>query len=364
MSNQFNPERQPAVKNTTLSPLFLRSVVKGNDAGQWPIGYVGSATPLDIYNPNKTAMLIDQIRFRVNTVEGVNPQGGGSSHQARASSSSSSSAAPPLGGPAVGVGNTLDRFGMNADMLGAVAVEILLGSIPITNNFVTLGSLAPRYVSLYPQLDIISDGGPGADNIAVYHLPTPLYVPPLVQLSIRFRRQPMWAGDTSATLIKRVDVSVVGRSLPSDFPVPGSIEIPFVTETQCNDTTLTRFVSRDNDLVNKNNVPLDVYQFVGFNVLAGQYLGFNDGWFSCSPNPTFTVQMTTSNGTMLIRDQVPFLAVFPSSKNILPAASRLQPGQFFRAELDVGVPDNVTNCAFTSIAMHGTRKIQTPGTLG
>lgn len=321
------------MKNNTLSPLLLPGYMWPTDEGTFPIGYTSSVAPLDIYNPNKTAMLIDQLRFRVGLAK-----------------------------------TTDDRFGVDPWVLGALGIEVLLGAIPLTNSFVTLGSLCPRYTSLQPTDAVLNFNGPGSDPVAVWHFPKPLYVPPLVQLSIRANRQRLKPSDNDETLIENgLGVAVVGRSLPSDFPVPGEIDVPWVTETKVNDPTLTRFVSKDSDLVNKNNVPLDVYQFTGFNIM---YPGTLAGTILSQPNPTFTVQMSASNGVMLVRDPVPFFTVFPTSKNILPLNARLQSGEFFRAELEVGTPDVVgidkpiANLAFTSVAMHGSRKIQTPGTLG
>lgn len=327
------------MKNNTLSPILLFATFPANSAGLMPPSFTSSVPPLEIYNPNKTAMLVDQLRFRVSS---------------------------PLATPSTGFNQ--DGQGYDSRAGGAIGIEILLGSIPLTNRTVTLGALCPRYIAQSTRALRFNGyiDGPGNDPVFVWHLPKPLYVPPLVQLTIRMVRQPLYPTDTPQLdlfqIVQGLSVAVVGRSLPSDFPVPGEIDVPFVTETQNNNPALTRFVSKDSDLVNKSNVPLDVVMFTGYNTWFGR-----ETEVVVSPNPTFTVQMTASNGTMLIRDPVPFLAVFPSSKNILPLSARLQPGEFFRAELEC-VADTpafgLYNLAFTAIAMHGSRKVQTPGTLG
>lgn len=306
------------MKNNTLSPLFLQSVL-----GPFPIiGSTASAIPLDIKNPNKTAMLIDQIRFSFR--------------------------------------DELSRNIATA-YYTAMMVDILLGSIPLTNKFVTLGALAPRYLGSAAAIDNLF--GPQGDSGLVWHLPKPLYVPPDVQLSLHARRQMAYPGDTTGLgTIPALAVSIVGRSLPEDFPVPGSIPIPWVTQTQCEDSA-TRFVSGDGDLVNSNDSELHVTQFVGVNCGTKTDPGVPAG-----PTPAdIRVQMSLSNGTLLIRDQVPFYLAFPSDRGILPVNARLQPGMFVRLELESSVPAGLEahdGCGVTAIAMHGYRSIQTPGTLG
>lgn len=301
------------MKNNTLSPLLLQTEI-----GPFPlISSVGSSIPLDIYNPNKTAMLIDQIRF---AFKGAN------------------------------------QVDLTLTTACAIAVEVLLGSIPLTNKHVTLGALAPRYFGSGAQGDNLQ--GPQGDTGLTWHFPRPLYVPPLVQLTINVKRQGVFPGDTGLGSVPALIASVVGRSLPNNFPIPGSINIPWVTETQCN-TAATRFVSGDNDLVNSNDVPLHVTQFVGTN---------NNGEQS-GPTPVdMTVQMALSNGTLLVRDQIPFWLAFPSDRGILPVSACLQPGAFIRLELETAsIPSGAAaldGVGFTAVAMHGYREIQTPGTFG
>ncbi len=300
------------MKNNTLSPLFLQSTI-----GPFPlVGSVGSAVPLEIYNPNKTAMLIDQLRFsfRGDTVVQI----------------------PPA-------------------YYAAIALEVLLGSIPLTKQHVTLGALAPRYFGIYAQAD--NAFGQQGDAGLVWHFPKPLYVPPGVQLVINGRRQKSFPTDTGGASIPALAVSVVGRSLPDNYPIPGSIQIPWVTETKC-DAAVTRFVSSDADLVNSNKDDLVVTQFVG--------ISYNEEMDGPTP-ANLTVQMSLSNGTLLIREQIPFFVAFPSDRGILSVNARLQSGAFARLELESSVPSGgeaYDGCGFTAVAMHGYRSITTPGTFG
>ena len=309
------------MKNNTLSPLLLQTVINGRAALGWFSGEGdgGSSLPLAIYNPNKTAMLIDQLRF--------------SFHEE-------------------------SILAIDFARGAALQVEVLLGAIPLTKQFVTLGALAPRYYGPLPEFtgNFANDHGPNGDNALTWHLPKPLYVPPLVQVSINVKVRALFAGDPA--IYPPLAVTVVGRSLPDNFPVPGEIDIPWVTETRCN-TLATSFVSSDGDLVNSNDVPLNITQFVGCNYNAEA----NDA----SPGD-FRVQMGLSNGTMLLRDAIPFFLAFPSDRAVLPVSARLQPGAFVRLELEsatpAGAPSGANACGVTAVAMHGYRTIQTPGTLG
>ncbi|MFZ2152120.1 MAG: hypothetical protein WAV09_03370 [Minisyncoccia bacterium] len=316
------------MNNDTLSPLFLQSVV-----GPFTIiGKSGSTIPLEIYNPNKTAMLVDQIRFSLRQA---------------------------------------DPEAIDQEYYVALAIEVLLGSIPLTNKSVTLGALAPRYLGAGAA--VMNSDGPAGDGNLVWHLPKPLYVPPLVQLTLHVKRQKSSPEDSGGATVPAINISVVGRSLPADFPVPSEIDVPWVTETQCNvanpDTigatdSPNRFVSADSDLVNSNNEPLHITQFVGVNYRVSP----DARTHTSGPTPAdLTVQMSLSNGTMLVRDAIPFFVAFPSDRGILPVSAKLQPGAFVRLELESTVPpggEEWDGCSFTAVAMHGYRRVQTPGTWG
>lgn len=313
------------MRNKTLSPLYLRSRI-----GPFTnIGDVASVTPLDIVNPNRSAMLIDQIRFSLAQDADVDFD-----------------------------------FVMLNNIITGLLVEILLGSIAVTKRHVTLGALCPRYLSSDPTTvsdEPIVNENPEGDGCAVWHLPVPLYVPSNVQLSINMMRRACRPNDNTSP-IPEIDVAIVGRSLPSDFPVPGEIDVPFVSEFRTENDTDLRVVSADSDLANTENVPLYIKQLVAVN---------NAEPDEESDGPTrdanFTVQMSLSNGTLLIRDPVPFFVVFPADRGILPLNAKLQPGEFIRCELEAGNPDAdqySRGVATTAVAMHGYRKVQTPGTIG
>jgi hypothetical protein len=76
--------------------------------------------------------------------------------------------------------------------------------------------------------------------------------------------------------------------------------------------------------------------------------------------------MTCSNGTAFVRDPVPFDALFPYDRGVLPVDAVLQPGEFMRCQIEVAqVPTGDVNAAdaavqFTAVGMIGYRQIQTP----
>lgn len=315
------------MKNKTLSPLFLQSTLDFGTFSAIPVSR--SATPLDIVNPNRSAMLIDQLRFS----------------------------------PAQGDGNFT-----NADLLN-FTVEVLLGSIPVTKRHITLGALCPRYIRSTSGSPFLPLTNFSSDRTLVWHLPRPLYVPSNVQLAINMQRLGLYGLANT----EKIDVAVVGRSLPTDFPVPGSIEVPFVAEFRVDNATSYpppaaadlpyRVVSADSDLANTEDRPFFIERLVGVN--HAEQVAFDD--VGPTRDANFTVQMSLSNGTLLIRDPVPFFVAFPSDRGILPVSAKLQPGEFIRCELEAGDPDAdqySRGVATTAVAMHGYRKIQTPGTIG
>jgi hypothetical protein len=291
------------MKTPFLSPLILSS-----DFAVSPITKIGSeasAIPYNMLNPNKSAMLVDAFRF------------------------------------------TSGSFVGDAGALGALRAEIKLGGIPLTRYLVPVGVLGARYI--------------GSEASVTWHLTKPLYVPPGVPLSVRIVEQSIYPTQSYTYDFSDLQLDVLGRSLPLDYPVPTEIDVPWVTATQCT-ADVQRFVGDDADLSNPFGVPLEVRCFIAVNAA----FGFVAIAGVPQPNPAnITVQMTGSNGTMFIREPTPFAAVFPSERGLLDVNAKLQPGQFYRCELELlSVPaanaDAFNTLAFTAIGMHGYRKVQTP----
>jgi hypothetical protein len=196
-----------------------------------------------------------------------------------------------------------------------------------------------------------------------WHLPRPLYVPPGVQLYVRFVRQDVFSVNNRESAIENIGFSVVGRSMPADYPIPKKIWVPWATATQCKmkPTPFTRFVSTDQELANPNTELLHVTGLNGFNTASG--LG-DTGLPVKSP---LTAQMTLSSGRMLMRDATNFFSLFPTDRGVLNLDAVLQSKEFIRCELELTPPsvagfDPTPNdtIEYTTIGMIGYREVQTP----
>ena len=306
------------------SPLYL-----GDSIG--PMNNIGddlTVNPRSLLNPNRGPMLIDQFRFSAEAAYGQ-----------------------------------LDLFYLWQAM-AIFGVEIRLGAVPLMSQPVTLGAFAPRYAGVggFAYDDLISTPVPRADTILVWHLAKPLFVPQDVQVSVRMVRQRLYAlGSTQSALepnlsFEKLRVSIAGRSLPQDTPTPEQIWVPWVTETKAQ-VAGSQFVSKDSDLINNHDTPLHVRALCGVNTHAYRAL--------LNTAADLRVQMTASNGTMIIRDPTPFPLLFPSDRGLLEVDALLQPGEFFRARLEVvdlpnGAAARDADVQFTAIGMTGYRQVRTP----
>lgn len=306
------------------SPLYL-----GDEVG--PLNNIGddlTVNPRSLLNPNRGPMLIDQFRFSSDSVIG-------------------------------------QADFPNPVLPYVIAAEIKLGAVPLMSSPVTLGAFVPRYVGLYGTInydDLLSAINPRADSILVWHLAKPLFVPQDVQVSVRLVRQRLYAIGTQANptdTLPKVRVSIVGRSLPQDTPTPDQIWVPWVSETKAQ-VASSQFVSKDSELINNHDTPLHIKNFCAVNA--------NTELVDSIPLPnraSMFVQMTASNGTMIVRDPTPFSLLFPQDRNLLELDAMLQPGEFFRARLEIpsvptGAPTNALQVQFTAIGMTGYRQVRTP----
>lgn len=306
------------------SPIHLSDAVGPLDN----IGDDFTVNPVKLLNPNRGPMLIDQFRFSTTQVV--------------------ASGAFSL---------------MNAAV--QLAAEIKLGAIPLMAKPVTLGAFAPRYVggTEAGAFDtLLTSTSPSKDTILVWHLAKPLFVPKNVQVSIRLVRQRMYAQGTQTEppgAFTSVRASIVGRSLPEDAPTPDSIWVPWVSETKAQ-VASSNFTSKDSELINDHATPLHVRALCGVNASSELVDAYP------LPNRAdLRVQMTASNGTMIVRDPTPFPLLFPTSRGLLEVDAMLQPGEFFRARLEIpSVPTGAgaysSQVQFTAIGMTGYRQVRAP----
>lgn len=316
------------------SPLHLSGVTGALNS----IGSDLQVNPQKLLNPNRGPMLIDQFRFSFDQSERA----------------------------------TYENEDPTTAFLSIIAAEIRLGAIPFMSSPVTLGAFVPRYVGSsqggQPLSTVSSSFSavPNEDTIWVWHLAKPIFVPQNVQVGVRFIRQRLFAigstGMFEPTLtIPSVRVSIAGRSLPEDEPSPQKIWVPWVSETKASVEEPT-FTSADSDLINAHAEPLHVKALGAVNYVATDAIEPQAG------RPSYgdlRVQMTSSNGTAIIRDPTPYTLVFPNDRGTLPVDAVLQPGQFLRCGLEVvnspsTAVDADKNVQFTSVGMTGYRLIDTP----
>jgi len=298
-----------------MRPDFLSPIFLGGSLGTFAAeGAFAALSNTLTKNPNKTPMLIDEIRF---------------SQALGAADANYTGAKWPF---------------------AYLQADISLGGIPLTKGYVPLSVFGPNYINGAQA----GFGGatPAQELVLTWHLPKPLYVPPGVGILANFvRKTPYPVGGDPANGITSPNMGmwVVGRSMPEGMPTPKKIWVPWVTSTQVR-TQTTRFVSRDSEMSNPHDEPLTVTQFIGWNCART-----GTGMIPCP----FTVQATWSNNKMFIRDPTPFGMMFPSDRGYFNTRATLMRGQFARFELEC-TPLNSETLEGATVGMVGYREINTP----
>lgn len=288
----------------TMSPLILES-------SRFTLPSEGSfqaINPVELMNPNKTPMLIDEFRFTAPIILGLTP--------------------------------TLP--------FSTVLAKISMGNSELTNDYVPLPVLAPTYMSAQ------------FDSMLVWHLPKPLWVPPHVQINCQLKVQLPVLGVASWTPPGSDiswSVAIAGRSLPGGQPTPRKIPIPWVCATSARADS-EQHTSKDNEIGNPFDSDFAMTQMVGYN-LMGNTVG--EANFSSVVKSPITIQATYGSGKMLIRDPVPFLSLFPPVRPIVRLRGLMKPKDFLKVVL--GMPQQTaaySSLRFTSVGMVGYRMIDTP----
>lgn len=308
-----------------LSGIYLRSSATLTPAD----GSVCNPDPQKLLNPNRTAMLIDQLRFS---------------------------------------GPTTSQLS-SGDICQYILADIRLGATPLTNGLVPIGAFAPTYLK-YPSSADAFGGLP--DTQLTFHLPRPLYVPPNVQLNVKFARAPFSGINATGTPplpLSNVDMAmgVAGRSMPSGWPIPEKMWVPWIAATSVYDA-VTEWESKDSELGNPHREPLHLTKIVGFNGSTFLNRASPDGTLYNgvfgNAAPDFNVRMTLSSGKMFVRDPVPFYHLFPGDRPFFDTDGLLQQNEFIRAMISMtpvlAGPAAQASLRFTTIGSIGYREIQTP----
>lgn len=307
------------------SPLNLSAEVVAPQA-TFAVGALASPQAVALRNPNRAAMLVDQFKFLFDPW-----------------------AMLPL---------------VNPVRTAQFQAQIMLGGIPLTNNFVPVVALCPTYNAT---------AGSGGDQFSAkasltWHLPRPLYVPPDVAVSAQFTHIPLAAQFPGSSFTGPMRFAVTGRSLPRDFPVPEEIYVPWATHTRCDDNSISTFTSKDKDLSNPFAQPLRVTRFIGHApaiYVQTAARGTINEIFSAQFNP-LTVRMTFSTNKILVQTDTPFYNLFTPSRRTMDVDGILPAAGFVRAV--VHAPDGFATAALLtnqqlldlSIGMIGYRVLKTP----
>lgn len=313
-----------------LSPIVVSSNV-------YPVGVNSTlqVNPTQLLNPNRTAMLIDQIRFSPGLINAVDASA----------------------------------------FLYQQSVSIQLGSIYLTNGSVPIAALCPSYDYSWDNASIGRTAlGPQTAPQYVWHFPRPLYVPPNVLTYVNTKRTVLTNDSNTGNTDFRV--SIVGRSLPRSYPVPANIFVPWATSATVNTTQITTnsgvqtYVTPDNALGNPNSSSLMVTRLTGFHASLSA-LGVSAYDRQTGPNG-ITLRMTISSGKLLIREPTPFFHLFPSSRRyldlraILRGSNEVKGGEFVKARLDYTIASggNVGGASdgfpITIVGLQGYRSVPTP----
>lgn len=287
------------------------------------IGALASPQAVAIRNPNRTAMLIDAFKFVVDGSTTIPISNG---------------TVPPLA-------------------TAQLQVQIALGNIPLTNNFVPVLSLCPTYHAATGAMYVETN------PVMTWHLPRPIYVPPDVALSAQFTQAKLSDTIDGSGFAGPLRFSVLGRSLPSNFRVPEAIFVPWATAARTVNSTATTFITNDSDLANPFPQPLRVTRFIGHAPWITTSAGAVTAVFSSQATP-LTTRMTLSSNSILVQSETPFYSLFTPSRRNMDVDGILQASEFVRAVVDA--PDGFSTgagnlgMADLSIGMIGYRVLKTP----
>lgn len=289
-----------------ISPVLLNSGVLTVLAGQ--------SLELDqsrMGNPFRSAMLIDEVRFKANDISQF--------------------------------GNYL-----------TIRAQLSLGRIPITRGFVP--------ISCFGRVQSDVEGG----LFYCWKLPKPLYVPrdELLVTKVLFDTR----YGTGALASVPVEVSYAGRSLDRGYPIPDMISIPWVTHF---DIPLLVFTSGNSDLtistqaeiLNPFDKLLHVQRFIGrtLRIDAAQdkiELGENGRGDQGATQMTM-VRAHDSLGNILVRDPTPFPHLFQYLDRSWTVNTRLPPKGFYIFEVARDYTATATGTSFAhAISMVAHREVE------
>lgn len=245
----------------------------------------------------------------------------------------------------------------------AVGVKMDLGKLPIVDADVPIfsfddyrHSIPSYYGSTGPKGNLLELGTPQVATCEYWwKLKHPLYVPAGAALAPTFTH----LGHTPYPI--RVHVSYVCRTLKVGTKMPTRRWLPWVQSFNSKsfniilDTAATTDVSQDTDLSNPHAEPVMIQRFTGRHSLyvlgaAGRFAGPSDTWGGEILSNYLNIRMRGSRGDEIIREYVPFEAVFPRGSRTWEMAEpwAMQPGEFYKVFLSMTAIDFAPTTYFTS----------------
>jgi len=292
-----------------------------------------------LINPFKTSMLLDEIRFQVSAVN------------------------------AAGV----VQDGAFTDLTGVLHVQLDMGRTPLTKGFVPVWALGKQLDALL-ETSLVSAIS-NSRRFVTWRLPKPLFVPPgefvIPQFKLRGDLFNPLAAVPAAGVNADVRVTYFGRSLPSDYPWPKNLHVPYVAAWSApvlssGDVAITNYEveSTEADLVNSLNEPLRLQRFLGrlmTQVPNDSFSGVSAPGDTIDVGSQFLlVRMGGGTGGIAVRDEVPFHHLFSAIDKAWTVGALLPPKSFFQAFLRTGDLSALAGPRrwVPQIAMVGWREVQ------
>lgn len=289
-------------------------------------GQIRQAQSVNLQNPFRAPMLIDEIRYRV------------------AASNSPS-----------GV----------SDGYWGLRVRHTLGRTPLMSDFIPIGALCRVLGSEGANLSPVSDEVAVSDGWFTWKLPKPLYVPGTEYLNTEVFNSNVpgsvygSVGSNSFTL----EVAYSGKTVEFDAK-PKVIAVPWAAlyEAPAVPVTPGEFFSNKSseaNLRNPFNELLHVQRFIGRAANSRLFNAFQEFDASTMTERT-TVRAADSFGRVFVRDQTPFFHLFTFPSRTWTVNTKLQPKGFFIFEIQRDYTDLVsTNAVENSevISMIGHREV-------
>lgn len=251
--------------------------------------------------------------------------------------------------------------------------RLKLGSQELTDEFV------PQYL-FGPTLDwfsFISAITPSGYGVTIWRLPKPLYVPRNGFINATFANdaafwQAAIAGRTLESFTVDFGIALAARSLPSDYPVPEYVDVPYVSKFLSEDFSSAvpiQFQSSETDLKNPFQEELQVDQFI-YMVEQGIYKAEQSGYTTLRPvmDPTqgelpdvlariLTMKIYTYSGAVVQRDPIPLGVIASPAHRSWPLKTALPPKGYVTCYVNADPVAATTNSFRLCASIVGHRRV-------